>query len=487
MVVAFCGDEYNKGDLYSEEVERQFNQYVKPILGDKAILFSWNASHSKIHEDCMLQILQSGSFQNQSTGSQKTGATESAEAFTSGTKERSQMRHSPAIDQGSWYNSKGDSQGTTRTPVSAHDHLTDKWFHRMGGWQSHQISGNAHHQDRGERRDGARSKQHDTRNQAGRGQSQQTPAEYNVQNNWWQWGNGAMYQQRDTSQQPVQYSTPPGYSYQGNIPQSRGTGQTVTVLKTRLRYGQISFEKKDLEIMEEGLEVPVWLVEHLQTTKRNVKVALLEILRDAIGNLNPVVTEGVSTFEKINTPERAHYHPLSETTNQSSHQIPGNVYHQDRGERGDGARSKQHDTRYPPGPGQSHQTPAEYNVQNNRGQRGNGAMYQQRHTRQQPVQYSTPPGYSYQGNIPQSRGTGQTVTVLKTRLRYGQISFEKKDLEIMEEGLEVPVWLVEHLQTTKRNVKVALLEIHRDASGNLNPTVTEDMLWFKKAKSIAEI
>ena len=391
MVVVVCGDEYNKGDLHSGEVEQEFNQYVKPILGDKAILFSWNASHDTIHEDYMLQILQPGAFQNQSTGSQKTGAIGSAEAFTSATAE-----HSPAMDQSSRYSSKGHSQGTARATYESDE-----------------------------------------------------------------------------------------YRSQGNIPQGRETGQTVTVLKTRLRYGQISFEKKDLEIMEEGLEIPVWLLEHLQMTKRNVKEALLEIHRDASGNLNPVVTEGVSTFEKINTPERAHYHPLSETTNQSSHQIPGNVYHQDRGERGDGARSKQHDTRYPPGPGQSHQTPAEYNVQNNRGQRGNGAMYQQRHTRQQPVQYSTPPGYSYQGNIPQGRGTGQVVTVLKTRLRYGRISYEKKDLEIMEEGLEIPVWLVEHLQTTKSNVKVALLEIHRDASGNLNPTVTEDMSWYQKAKSYA--
>ena len=291
MVVAFCGDEYNKGDLYSEEVERQFNQYVKPILEDKAILFSWNASHGEIHEDCMLQILQPDAFQNQTTGAQKKGA--KTEAFISGTTE-----HSPAMDQGSWYNSKGDSQGTTRTPVSARDDPLGETTYQSGGWQSHQIPGNAHHQDRDERGDDARSK-HDTRYQAGHGQFQQTPAEYNVQNNWWQWGNGAMYQQRDTSQQPVQYSTPPGYSYQGNIPQSRGTGQTVTVLKTRLRYGQISFEKKDLEIMEEGLEVPVWLVEHLQTTKRNVKVALLEIHRDASGNLNPTVTEEMSRLEKM--------------------------------------------------------------------------------------------------------------------------------------------------------------------------------------------
>ena len=262
MVVAFCGDEYNKGDLYSEEVERQFNQYVKPILEDKAILFSWNASHGEIHEDCMLQILQPDAFQNQTTGSQKKGA--KTEAFISGTTEHSQMRHSSAMDQGSRYNSKGDSQGTARAPVSARDHPLGETTYQSGGWQSHQIPGNVHHQDRDERGDDARSKQHDTRYQHGRGQSHQIP----------------------------------GNAHHQDSPQGRGTGQTVTVLKTRLRYGRISYEKKDLEIMEEGLEIPVWLVEHLQTTKSNVKVALLEIHRDASGNLNPTVTEDMSWYQK---------------------------------------------------------------------------------------------------------------------------------------------------------------------------------------------
>ena len=291
-MIVLCGDsDGTEQDLYSEEGEKLFSTYVKPVLGDKGVLFTWNTKHGEVHKEYMVNILQprrplpqleeakndplqpndaDAGFVDVRPDLTSKWVPDPYQSSSAG--QAQQRSHNTAAKPRSNPGTEGCPIGlmmnTRLRNGEVSYHLGDVRF-RYKGFQVPSSLSEPLRKIKGSTKS---ARVEIFRNKEGRLQAKVTTD-----------GPFSGPVEEINEIQGQEAWQPPSHVEQWTF---------WPVLRTRLRHGWISQDPEDVEYWEEGFQPPTWLTEHLQQTKQEVESALVEISRDQRGELHPrVVTQ----------------------------------------------------------------------------------------------------------------------------------------------------------------------------------------------------
>ena len=296
-MVVLCGDsDGTEQDLYSGEGEKLFTAYVKPVLGDKGVLLTWNTKHGEIHEKFMMSILQRRQplpplKDADANPLQYSDAPHPADAdfvdvkddltsewvlgpYQSSSAGQAQQRsHNTAAKPRSNPETQGCPIGlmmNTRLHNGEVSYDPGDVRFRYEGFQVPSSPSEPLRKIKGSTKS---ARVQIVRNKEGRLQAKVTTDKKLI----------GPVEEMINKTQCQEVWQPPSHVAQG---------ECRLVLRTRLRHGLISRDREDVEYWEQGFQPPRWLTEHLLQTKWEVESALVEISRDQRGELHPrVVTQ----------------------------------------------------------------------------------------------------------------------------------------------------------------------------------------------------